>query len=153
MEGGYQQAGAWYGAYSQLAPHRLSSRCMYPWELLELLWRFKHPRFDSCGIESTIQGNYARKQVGIEAHGTVWFSKPHRRDWTYAIPCGCIPYSTIRTATWDEENGKFAKGKLLRGWRSLFELLLHQSYLSPSPELSYMIGKDSFILAPAKIRR
>jgi hypothetical protein len=152
-EGGHQDPGAWYDAYQKLNAYRAPARCLYAWELKAIIRKHCHPRFDACGIISTVRGNAPRKLAGIEPHGTVWFSRLNERVWTYAIPCGCIPYSTLRTAVWNEEKGRWEGGELARGWRSLLYLLVHKAYLIPSEELSYLIGEDTFRIFPERYRR
>jgi hypothetical protein len=126
---------------------------MYPGELVRILQTFKHPRWPSIGIVATRFGNQPREDAGIGRHGTIYVADDDTRRWLLAVPCDCIPFGTLRTAVWNEEKSRWESGEMARGWRSILEALVQQSYLSPDPRLSFLIGKDTYKLAPIIFRR
>jgi len=152
-EGGYQNERDYAGQQNKLRPNREPARCMFPGEFVAILRRHMQPRFDSCGVAMTRHGNQPRECFGLDEHGTIWFSKPTERRWLEAIPAHCIPYSTIRTARWDEEKLRWVDGTLKRGWRSALCTLIKTGYLRSSEELSHLIGQDSRKLEPIICRR
>lgn len=152
-EGGHQAEGEWAGQIQRLRAWRGPQRCMFTWELMALLWKYKNPRFDSCGVLKTRHGNNPRKAAGFWEAGTIWFSKPDERREVMAVPWGCIPYGTIRTATFNEDECRWEGGELTRGWRGLLASLVKVGYLIPSNELDILIGEDTRVLTPDWARR
>ena len=152
-EGGYQAEGEWASQIQQLRAWRGPQRCMYTWELVALLWKHKSPRFDSCGVLKTRHGNNPRMAAGFSEAGTVWFSKPDERREVMTVPWGCIPYGTIRTATFNEEDLRWEGGELTRGWRSILVALVKVGYLMPCEELNVLIGEDTNDKCPRWARR
>ena len=152
-EGGYQAEGEWADQIQQLRAWRGPQRCMFTWELVALFWKYKNPRFDSCGVLKTRHGNNPRKAAGFAEAGTLWFSKPTERREVMTVPWGCIPYGTIRTAEFNEESTSWAGGEITRGWRSIFANLVKVGYLIPCDELDVLIGEDTHAMAPDWARR
>jgi hypothetical protein len=126
---------------------------MFTWELMGLLWKHKNPRFDSCGVLKTRHGNNPRKDANLGEAGSVWFSKPDERREVMTVPWGCIPYATIRTATFNEDTLRWEGGELIRGWRSILYNLVKVGYLLPSDELDVLVGEDTTALCPDWARR
>lgn len=133
---------------------------MYPAEFLALLHKFKHPRFDTVGVERNRWGDRVREAVGLTAHGTIYFTTPSSKSWAtdqkdegkdmhILVPANCIPYDTRRDAHFNQTRGKF-EGDLARGWRRTFAMLAEQGFLYPNEELSYLIGEDTWKLIPRR---
>ncbi len=151
-EGGFQKEGQWESQARKLRPHA-PPRCMYPGEFLSILRAFKHPRWPTIGVTATRFGNSPREDAGIDRHGTIYVADASERRSIMAIPCDCIPFGTIRTAVFIEERQVWEGGEMKRGWRSILETLVEQSYLLPDDELSFLIGKDTYHVFPTKYRR
>lgn len=132
----------------RLLAKRESPRCMYPDELIRLLWRHKHPRYFSVHIEANRWGNRQRDAVGLSPHGTIHFSEPNNRDEVYTVICDCIPYTTIKEAIFDEGMGRWKNGPLVRGWRPLLSSMVKGGCLYPSAELDYLIGERTWLTSP-----
>jgi len=138
--------------FEQQSPVRESVRCMYPSELVALLWRHKHPRYFSVHIESNRWGDRQRDAVGLAPHGTIHFSEPLSRDEVFTVVCDCIPYTTIRDATFDQDMGRWKDGPLVRGWRPLISNLVKGGFLYPDKELDYLIGERTWLSSPKHTR-
>ena len=95
------------------------------------LQKHKHPQWSSCGIACNRWGAKQRDNVGLSPHGTIWFATPDEQEFAFSIPCDNIPYTTIKTARWDEEAAQFTDGELVRGWRPALETLLKRGFLKP----------------------
>lgn len=123
---------------------------MFPAEFVRTLERNLNPRWQSCGVASTRFGAADRKFAGLDPHGTVWFANSSEREWDISIPADCIPYSSIKSAEWDEFSGRWkaGTGEMKRGWRSALEQLLESGHLRPSLEMTWLIGRDSMRITP-----
>ncbi len=148
--GGYQGEKESIGVIETLRLSREPWRSMFPGEFLHLINKHKHPRWFTASVLSSRWGAKPRKEVGISPQGTVYFADAQSREDVFAIPCDCIPYTSIRTAHWREDISKWSDGELVRGWRPALESLLTQGYLYPHEELSFLIGKDSKGASPRK---
>lgn len=131
---------------------REAVRCMYPAEFLEILWDCRHPRWFTIGVTSLDSANEDRARVGIEPCGTIYVANCKEKRTLFAIPCNCIPYTSVKNMEWHEEQLRFY-GALARGWRPALQSLLLKTYLSPSPRLSWLIGEDTYKIAPHEARR
>ena len=151
--GGYQAADDHDGMHLTLGIQREGVRCMFPGEFLSILERHRHPRWPSIGVFCVERVNEARAAAGIEKCGTVWVANCLERRDLVVIPANCIPYTSIKSAEWDERQNRWKGGGLAQGWRPALETLVTKTYLEPSSELSWLIGKDSFTLAPHEYRR
>lgn len=149
-EGGYQDPWAHATLYSKLSSWKEPPRCMFPGEFVALVTRNLNPRWTSCGIASTRFGAADRKFAGLDPHGTVWFASADAREWDISIPAGCIPYSTIKTAAWDEAFGRWNHGEMKRGWRSALEQLVEIGHIRPCDEVSWYIGRNSLAITPKR---
>lgn len=136
-----------------LGIQREAVRCMYPAEFALLLHRHRHPRWPSIGVACLDRVNEARAAAGIEKCGTVYVANVDEMRDLFSIPANCLPYTSIKTAEWDEGQSRWKDGGLARGWRPALETLVRKTYLSPSNELSWLIGKDTFQIAPIEYRR
>lgn len=141
------------GMHLTLGIQREGVRCMYPAEFVALLHRHRHPRWPSIGVVCNERVNEARAAAGIEKCGTVYVANVDEWRDLFAIPANCIPYTSIKSAEWDERQNRWKGGGLARGWRTALDTLVSRTYLEPSDELSWLIGKDSFALAPKEYRR
>lgn len=155
-EGGHQPLKAYEGVEERFNPQRMAPRTMFPGEFIELLWAFKHPRYASIGIIQSELAEKVRKQLGIPSAGTIWaadFSAP--RDYLIVVPANELPYSSITTAEWDEEQQRFLQRwdqLFMRGWRHAFAMLLGDGVLRNCRELDYWIGEDSAKIIPDRYR-
>jgi hypothetical protein len=150
--GGYMKGEEWDFRAKYDHPYMLP-RSMEPGEFLSILRKHRHPRWPTIGVNRSRFGNNPREDHGLRAHGTIFVCDASERRWLYSVPCDCIPYATIREATWNEDKKVFEGGEFLRGWRSTIEALVKGSYLYPHEELSYLIGQNTFKLAPIQFRR
>lgn len=148
--GGYQGEKEEIGVIATLQISRETWRSMFPGEFVHLINKHKHPSWFTAGILCSRWGSRPRDEVGISSQGTVYFANAYEREEAFAIPCDCIPYTSIRTAHWREDISKWSDGELVRGWRPALETLVNQGYLYPHKELSFLIGKDTFKVAPRK---
>jgi hypothetical protein len=148
-EGGYQDPWQHETLYSKLSSWKETPRCMFPGEFSAIVACNLNARWTSGGIASTRFGAADRKFAGLDPHGTVWFANQNEREWDISIPADCIPYTTIKNATWNESSGRWnPDGTIKRGWRSALEQLLENGHLAPSHELSWLIGRDSWAITP-----
>lgn len=133
--------------FPRCPPHSMTTA-----ELMEILQRFKHPRLNSIGIISNRWGDRIRREVGLVGrYGSVYVATCTDRELPYLIPLDSIPYMTRREAFWDEKQNRFRQdfGRVtVRGWRNLLANLVKDRSLRPDDELSYLIGEDTFKLAP-----
>jgi hypothetical protein len=126
---------------------------MYPDEFLSTLRRHRHPRWPSIGvIASTVANNHRRTDTIFGSSGTVYVAGIREMRDLFVIPCDCIPYSSIKTATWNEERTRWENGEIVRGWRQALTSLIKATYLEPGPELSWLVGEDTFKLFPIEAR-
>ena len=131
----------------RLLMNRAPGRTIDPAQFVRWLWEFKHPRWISIGVESNRWGARMRESVGIGPCGTVWASSDQEKDYSgIVVPCDCIPFTSIRSAVWDEDKTRFVGGALALGWRTALETLLKAGFLRGSRKLSYLIGKDSIAI-------
>lgn len=151
--GGYQGDSEHVGSHATQWPTREPVRAMYPAEFLSILRRHKHPRWPDIGIVSRASVNIMRREAGFRNQGTLYVANATERRWLFSVPTDCLPYTTIKTATWSEERTKWERGELVRGWRPALVSLLSSTYLLPSNELSYLIGQDTFKSSPIEYRR
>jgi hypothetical protein len=128
---------------------------MYPAEVQALLRKHCHPAFASVNVIRTHYGDQVDREANRLPHGTVVFSTWNRRFAPKVVPADCIPYRGNMGAVqaldqWDDLRAcwKWAQEAPLRGWISLFESLVKGGWLRPHPEISYLIGKDTVLLAP-----
>jgi hypothetical protein len=151
-------------------------RSLYPGDLLNLLWRHKHTRVQSIGIEANRWGRQQREAVGLSPHGTLWVSgcfekeeikSPLGRDfpdlvlmaparevskeYLFPVPCNNIPYAPVKDATFNPETHRF-EGNVARGWRHLLTLLVGAGILRGCAELTYMTGEDTWEMMPKPLR-
>ena len=131
--------------------NREPERCMYPGEFVALLWEHKHPRLTSIGVETNRFGARIRKDVGVIASGTVWVADEHEKMMFELIPCDCLPYTTIKDASFNPDKNKF-EGETARSWRRMLLDLCKGGCLCPSLELSYLLGLDTTELTPKELR-
>jgi predicted small integral membrane protein len=125
---------------------------MYPAELLAFLWEHKHPHVYTLGIEANRWGARARRDAGVDgSYGTFWHATTRERHESMVLPCGCVPWRTVRDSTIDPEK-HIVRGETTRGWRSFFENLVKSGILRSSNELSCMIGEDTWGLTPKEFR-
>ena len=157
-EGGHEDRAARSRLPNNLSVVREAPRPMFPWEFTDILQAYKHPRWASIGVEATIYGNAPRKEVGIDPCGSVWVAPAavyysngkwlsddtQGRTWVCAVPQNIIPYTTLRSAIWDEDRLRWTGGEIKRGWRNALEELLKAGHLRPHAHLSYLLGLDTF---------
>ncbi len=123
---------------------------MYPGEFVSTLWRNRAPRFWSLGVDCTRFGDLRRKDVGVGAAGTMWFATRDEKFELNVIPQHCLPYTSIKDSSFNENTRRFA-GDQCWGWRPLLNNLLKEGYLWPSAEMTYLIGASSFEQAPREM--
>lgn len=151
--GGYQDPKAYAGMCNTQSIYRAPVRCMYPGELLQHLRYFLHPRWISIGVAcSTVVNNQRRSETIFGSCGTVWVANAHEMRDLFVVPCDCLPYASIRTATWNEQRTRWEDGEIVRGWRTTLAQLCASTYLKPDPELSWLVGEDTFKLFPRAAR-
>jgi hypothetical protein len=128
---------------------------MYPAELAVLLMKYRHSYFLSSQIVRTHYGDKVDEEAHRLPHGTVVFSTWRERYTPKVVPAHCIPYKGNLSASqaadeWDDEKArwKWEQSAPVRGWVNLLEGLVKGGWLRPDPHLSYLIGKDTSILAP-----
>lgn len=150
---GYQDPAAHQGMHNTQSISRAPVRCMYPGELIELLYRFLHPRWISIGVACSDVVNAQRQTDTIFGRcGTVWVANAHDMRDLFVVPCDCLPYASIRTATWNEERTRWEDGSIVRGWRTTLAQLCASTYLKPDDELSWLVGEDTYKLFPRAAR-
>jgi len=126
---------------------------MYPDEFLAVLRRHRHPRWPTIGVAVSHTMNRERsRETGFGACGTIYVAGPYEKRTLFAIPCNCIPYSSIKTAEWNEQRTRWENGVTERGWRGALVTLIKSTYLAPSRELSWLIGEDSYRAFPIEAR-
>ena len=123
---------------------RETPRAMPAGEFLWHLWRHKRGCFDSCGIRRNRWGDRIRDEFSMPAMGTLWFSTPARLIDVWLVPANWFPYVSIQDLVLTDESAVRYSGEITRGWRSALAALLEEGYLQPSPQLSRLIGEDSF---------
>jgi len=124
---------------------------MFSGEFLALLAEHKHPRWPTVTVAFSELSNQNRVAVGLDEHGSVYAANATDIVEFCAVPCNELPYSTIRTKTYDEEAGRWSvEGTLLRGWRPALLSLLAEGVLQPSAEMTYLVGEDSFKKSPRR---
>lgn len=148
-EGGYQDPKDYEGMHEQQTFVHEAPRCMYPGEFLSILHRFKHPRFTGLKVDANRWGARSRDEVGLLPAGTILASTPYEQTVIMSIGQNCLPYSSIKTAYWQEDARLWRFGELQRGWRSAIEGLISQGVLHPHDRLTYLIGKDTFKIGRA----
>ena len=127
---------------------------MYPDEFVQLLRKHKAPRWHTIGVTSSQVTNWQRqKDTPFDQSGTVYVGGLDGYRDLFVVPCNCLPYTSIKTATWSEERARWENGIITRGWRTALNMLVKGTYLYPSPELSWLIGQDTFDLYPKEFRR
>ena len=152
-EGGYQDPKAFAGMHFTQSIIRCPVRCMYPDDFTAILRKHRHPRWPSIGVSASDRTNRERERETLfDPCGTIYVANVYEKRTLFAIPCNCIPYSSIRTATWNEERTKWENGEIVRGWRGALAAMVKTTYLAPSPELSWWIGEDTFKLFPIEAR-
>lgn len=152
-EGGCQDPQAFLNLTQDLNPTRELARIMYPGEFLGLCWKHKHPRYFSVGVVYSELTNQYRHEAGYDEHGTLFFATPHDRDVPFTIPSNCFPYTPIRTREWDDYESKWKLGgELRRGWRGTLTDLVKNGYLKHHPDLSFLIGMDTFKIAKKEFK-
>jgi hypothetical protein len=150
-EGGNQDPKEWAGMEEKQLLHRFPAQSLYPADFIRLIRLHRASRYISgCGIAYRESVQEDRARAGIGPHGTVYFCTAETLDSLFPIPCGNMPYSSIKTAVWDEEKGRFVNGILAKGWRSALRDLCKDRYLDPSDALTYLIGEDTFKLIEEK---
>lgn len=143
-EGGHQHPDLYQGLTQGQLLIRSPTRCMFPDELLRLMWEHKASRYNSCGVAVSDRTEEDRKHANLNPAGTMWFATRTVQDVLFVVPRNCLPYSSVRTKIWNEERAQFDyTGNLDRGWRSALESLLKDGYILPHEDLSYLIGKDT----------
>lgn len=153
LSGGYQGEREHEDAVKTLSLIREFPRCMYPGEFVSLLQKFKHPRVSSIGVESNRWGARMREEAGFGPQGTVWVADSYEKDNLFVIPCNVIPYSSIKTKTWNESTTRWSEeGELARGWRTALATLVKSGHLNSHSDLSFLIGEDTFKLLPKELR-
>jgi hypothetical protein len=126
---------------------------MYPDEFLAVLREHRHPRWPTIGVACSAVTNAQRQTDTIfDASGTVYVANCYVFRELFVVPCNCLPYSSIKTATWSEERTRWENGEIVRGWRLALVMLIKASYLEPSPRLSWLIGQDTFAMFPREYR-
>jgi hypothetical protein len=126
---------------------------MYPGEFVAILHRHRHPRWPTLGVASSAVTNAQRQTDTIFSRsGTLYVANVHLLRSLFVVPADCLPYSSIKTATWNEERTRWENGEIERGWRGALVTLLKTTYLEPSPELSWLVGEDTYKLFPIEAR-
>lgn len=144
---------------------------MEPGEFLGILWRHKHPRIATLGIERNRWGERAREAIGMAPHGTLWVAGCFRREvinertewpelelrepvhepqkeYLILVRANSLPYTLrMSTATIDPKT-KQMRGEYVRGWRPFLAWLCERGILYPHPELDYLMGESSRALTP-----
>ena len=132
---------------------RMPARCLYPGELLEILWQFKHPRVNTLGVNRNRFGERTRSDCGFQVPcGTFYWATPREREDLCLLPADCIPYAPVREGGIDPITTKW-QGEVVRGWRGFLSDLLKQGIIRHDDELSYLIGEDSCLRQPKEFRR
>ena len=135
-------------ATERLLATREDPRVMYPGEFVSLIERHRHPRWPTIYIECNRWGRRAREGTEFGDHGTIIVANLVEQRPLFVIPCNEIPCFTLMTARWDERQFKWTEGKLCRGWRDALTLLVKKSYLRPSEEMTFLLGRDTRKLYP-----
>ena len=152
-EGGHQDPRAHEGMHLTQSISRAPARCMYPDEFVATLRTHKHPRWPTIGIACSRVANQQRESETLfGSSGTVYVANVHQIRDLFVVPCDCLPYTSIKTATWNEERTRWENGEIVRGWRQALTSLIQTTYLEPSRELSWLVGEDTFKLFPIEAR-
>lgn len=126
---------------------------MYPAQLVELLWRHKHPQVNTLGVSRSRFGERNRADMGVEIpYGTLWYASIEERHDLYLVPANCIPYAPILEGRIDPITKRW-QGDVVRGWRKLLADLLEVGVLRHADELTYLIGEDSCKRQPKEFQR
>jgi len=151
-EGGHQTSEAYTDEASTLKSHRQPAQAMESDDFVALCRKHLHPRFCSMGLYVSDAMNKLREETMKTGRcGTLWFASTHKHESGPVITLGCMPYSSIRTKVWDDFTSRWSlDGQIVKGWRTALETLIKGGYLKWHDDLSYLIGKDSFQVAPKK---
>lgn len=132
---------------------RAPVRCMYPDEFLAVLRKHRHPRWPTIGVvASTVVNNHRQSETIFDASGTVYVANATEFRDLFIVPANCLPYTSIKTAEWDEPTARWKNGDIVRGWRTALHMLIRGTYLRPDQELSWLIGEDTYKLFPREAR-
>ena len=151
-EGGYQSSDVYTDQVKTLRAHRCPAMSMQSDDFLALCREHLHPRFCSMGLYVSEEMNKLREEtMKTGLCGTMWFAGGQTHEGGPVITLGCMPYTSIRTKEWDEVKECWSlEGQMVKGWRITLETLIAGGFLKWHEDLSYLIGKDSFQIAPAK---
>ncbi len=130
-------------------------RVMYGDEFLRVVREHLHPRFNFGHVRSNRFGAQSRRAAGMITAGTIFCTNPAGMFDVMSVPANEIPYSTRRPSLddWDEEFGRFkGQSQIVPGWRKILADLVGAAALSPSDELSRLMGQDSFQKQPGRYR-
>lgn len=152
-EGGHQDPKAHVGMHLTQSIQRAPTRCMYPAEFVATLYQHRHPRWPSIGVIASRSMNQQRQRDTVfGSSGTIYVANITEFRDLFVVPADCLPYSSIKTATWNEASSRWENGEIVRGWRQALVALIRATYLAPSFELSWLIGQDTYQLFPIEAR-
>lgn len=123
---------------------------IYGGDFLRILRRFLHPRWHTVDVNVNWIVEDSREKNGFkDPFCTVWFATAggRFREWTLPIGRNWIPYFPFQPKEWDEINQRWVDGQQLRGWRGALAHYVEHGFLRPHPQLDYIIGEYTQLLA------